>query len=243
MILIDDRAGSKELIHIPPLNKEAELGRLDSGDALITGNGPDGPVLVGVEVKSMSDLISSSNTGRLQGKQMPELLEEYDVAWLAHYGRYRCEPITGNLQILTPKNRWKTWTIGNKVVPYGYVESMLMTLTALGINVKRLATENETAQWIACLARWWNKPWDKHRGLHSFDNSREVSLLPGMTGDMHARAKVAAQLPGVGFERAVAAAKHFGSIAEMMNAPKEEWEKIPGIGKVIAGAVTEAIRG
>ena len=241
-VLIDDRAGSKELVLHPPLNKTGELCRLEAGDAMIVGNGPDGPLLIGVEVKSIFDLISSINTGRLQGTQIPGMLRDYDVSWLLHYGRYRVCPVTGALQILRKNNSWVSHKIGERAVPYGYLEKWLLTANALGIHIKRVITEAEAAAWIGCLDRWWSKPWEKHRGMHSFDNSGDLGLLPTMDPATKLRAKVAAQLPGVGFKRAIDVAKHFGSVSAMIGASIKDWEEIPGVGRVIARAAWEAVR-
>ena len=73
-MLIDDRAGSRDLIKYEPVRSTGELCRLDSADVCLTGNGPNDAVLIGVEVKSIWDLISSINTGRLQATQIPAML-------------------------------------------------------------------------------------------------------------------------------------------------------------------------
>jgi len=60
-VLIDDRAGSQDLIRYSPLDSTSELTRLDAGDALITGNGPDDSILtIGIELKTIADLLSST---------------------------------------------------------------------------------------------------------------------------------------------------------------------------------------
>ena len=67
LILIDDRAGSAPFASIPPLCDCSVLCHLDSADAMITGNGPDdSTVLVGVEIKSIPDLLSSMQSGRIR---------------------------------------------------------------------------------------------------------------------------------------------------------------------------------
>lgn len=225
---------------IEPVQSIGELSRLDSGDACLVGNGPDGPMLVGIEVKSITDLVSSISTGRLQGTQVPLMLKSYDVCWLLYYGKYRAGP-GGGLDIRYGKT-WRRHKIGNREVPYGYVEAMLLDLAAVGFKIKHVHDIHEAAAWIGVLFRWWTKPWAKHHGMHVFDNSREVSLMPGMDDSTHLRARIAAQLPGVGFERAVSAAQHFKSVSGMVNAEVGEWTTVPGIGKVIAKAIVEAVR-
>jgi ERCC4-type nuclease len=168
------------------------------------------------------------------------MLEDYDVSWLLYYGLYRPGLKDGALQLRRGR-AWKSYKLGKRAVPYGYVESFLLTLTSAGLHVKHVADAREAAAWLGVLHRWWSKSWSQHRGLRTFDQSRDVSLMPGMDSHTHLRARVAAQLPGVGFERAVAAANHFGSVRELINAGPADWEGVPGIGKVIARVVKEAV--
>lgn len=241
MLYVDDRAGSKDLMKYDFIRSNATVTRLDpAGDVMFSGNGPDGAVLVGVEVKSVWDLITSIATGRLQATQIPAMLDTYDINWLLCFGEYRASP-DGVLQIQR-HNKWRNFRLGARPVPFGYVESLLSEFTAIGVHVKQVHDERSAATWIGVLYRWWSKQWSEHKGMRTLDRSREISLVPGMTHETLDRISVAAQLPGVGFDRATAAAEHFTSILQMINAPSQEWEKIPGIGKTIARAVVESIR-
>lgn len=241
-VFIDDRAGSKDLIKYPPLDEIGELTRLESGDVCIVGNGASEDVLIGVEVKSLWDLLSSMATGRLQGKQVPAMLDTYYQSWLLYYGEYRPGSKDGRLQIRNGTG-WKGFSIGTRAVPYGYLESLLFDLVTIGVRVKHVSSKKEAAVWIGCLSRWWGKPWNKHKGMRTFDNSRELSLMPGVDSDTLVRCRVAAQFPGLGFERAVAAGRYFKTISDMVNAGVKDWEEVPGIGKVLAKAIVRAVRG
>lgn len=208
---------------------------------MFTGNGPGDEVkLIGVEVKSVTDLISSMQTGRLQGTQLPGMLATYDVNWLLYYGKVR-PGRAGELEIQKRGKMWQQMKLGGRAVPYGYLQSFLHDLTVSGMDVAHVYDEDEAAAWLYCLHRWYSKPWREHKGLHAFDRSRELSLMPGVDAATLMRAKVAAALPGLGFQRAVAAARYFGTIAKMIAATEEDWLKVEGIGKVVAGAVVRTI--
>jgi hypothetical protein len=212
-------------------------------------------VIVGVEVKSLTELISSFSNGRLQDTQLLDMVEVYSnpglpTMWLLYYGIYRPSPVDGYLEIFHGKKRgWETYHIGSRPVPYGYVESFLLTASAVGVNIKRVQhfdkdeALSECAQWIACLARWWDKKWTEHKGMHAFDFSGAMSMgMPGIDEHTKMLAKFAMQLSGVGYDRALAVARHFQSIIDMVAADESEWSKIPGIGKVIAGSAVSEIR-
>lgn len=239
-IIVDRRAGSKELMDYPL--PDASLDELPSADVMLVGNGPDGEVLVGVELKSVTDLVSSTSTGRLQATQVPAMLDDYDVCWLLVYGAYRAGVKEGELQIQKGPRWWRKYRMGNREVPWSYVEAFLLSLSVVGVQIKHVYDMAEAARWIGVLDGWWSKPYDKHRAFRTFDHSRDVSLMPGMSEAEMLRARVANCLPGVGHERAMAAARHFRSVKEMVAADREEWEEIDGIGKVISRTVEEAVR-
>ena len=177
-LFIDDRAGSRDLMRLEPVRSTGELCRLDSGDAMVIGNGPDGAILVGVEVKSVWDLVGSADTGRLQATQIPAMLRTYGVSWLLWFGQYRVSS-SGKVELRRGK-LWKPLRVGSRDVPYGYIEGVLFDLAVLGIHTRHVFDVAEAAVWLGSLHRWWGKPWDKHRGMRTLDRSRDISLMPGM---------------------------------------------------------------
>ena len=233
MILIDDREGSRDL-----RVAGSTMVRLGSGDVAFSGNGPAGTVSVGIEVKKLPDLVSSINTGRLLGTQAPAMVGEYDVRWLLIIGMYS----RANDAVCDLSNPPKMFRLGNRMVLYDYIESALMTLISSGFSVKTVKNKSEANRWIELLYRWWSKPWDHHRGFSTFDESASIAGL-NVKPDVLLRAKVASRLPGLGYKRAMAAAKHFDSILDMMNADRREWEKVEGVGRGVSKSVVDAIRG
>lgn len=241
-MIIDDRDGSKELVLIHPLDQPdvACLSRLEFGDVSIVGNGPNDRILaIGVEVKSVGDLIQSEETGRLRD-QLEGLVHNYDVRWLLTYGAYRAG-FNNRLEVLRG-GRWRTHRIGSRDVPYGYLEGVLLTANVAGVSHKHVTDEEQAAAWLACLERWWSKSWDKHRSFRKFNEAGSQGIIPDVSPNLHQRMRVAKELPGVGWERALAAAVSFPSVESMIIADEHEWEDVPGIGKVLAKAIVRAIR-
>lgn len=240
-MLIDDREGSFGLAMIHPLDEMAMLTRLDSGDVCITGNGPnDSVVSVGVEYKSIPDFLQSEGNGRLAA-QIGEMVKVYDQSWLLTYGSYRAHPGSFSLQVERGK-RWHTERRGGRDIPFGYIEGALLTLNAAGVYHKHVEDEQQAAAWLACLAKWWDKPWDKHRSFHKFNNAGAFGVIPDLSPEILQRMRVAATLPAIGWEKALAAAASFNSVREMINASEQQWCDVPGVGKVIAKAIVQAVR-
>lgn len=243
VFLVDDREGSRNLLACPVLQGRGILGRLEFGDVMLTGHGPNASTIsVGVEVKSVSDLLSSISTGRLGGHQIPGMLKSYDHSWLLVYGVVRA----GNDNSLEVQGRNKTWRkfhIGKRPVPWSYLEGFLLTATLISpLRIKWCYDYDEAAMWLAVLDRWLDKPWDKHRGLSVFDTSGETAAPPGSDPTEAQIAKTAASLPNIGWDRAWKAAQHFDSVLDMVTAPESEWRTISGIGPVIAKTVNSTIR-
>jgi ERCC4-type nuclease len=266
-VLIDDRAGSKPLASLPPLDTCSTLTRLDSADVAFAGNGSAGPITIGVETKSVGDMISSLANGRANGVdgQLAQMAQSYDVRWLLVYGLSRANPATGNLQVArtwAQKGHDTRFTVdwhdfspgGSKPVRYSYLEGFLLSpaFQRLGVWYKQVATVEDAAWWLFTLYKSWQKQWSDHRGTHAFDLSQEVQSTTIKPIDPFTLqlAKTAASLPSIGYERGLAVAEHFPSIDAMINASTDDWAEVTTIdgkgkrrrlGSVVASAVMRAI--
>lgn len=235
MMKIDDRDGSRHLAKL--VRTECKLARLNSGDVAFTGNGPEGKVHVGVEVKRLHDFLNS--TERLTRRQLPEMMEEYDVCYLVVEGLWRFDKDTGVLQSWTKAAGWRAVAHG-RLFNQKFVDGFIATLIAAGggkLNVWRTSNDIETAGWLDVMADWWGKEWEghtSHLGLTK-SNGRVGFRKPNVVE------MVAAQLPGIGMGKARNAAKEFGSVREMVMAGEEEWRNVEGVGEVMAKNVVKAL--
>src|SRR5260370_1150504 len=93
MLLVDYRAGSKELVK--PLVKllgadMVEETSLDFGDVAFTGRGPkDTPLDIGIEFKTIGDIAQCCRDGRFAGHQLPGMRKTYAHSWLMIEGTWR----------------------------------------------------------------------------------------------------------------------------------------------------------
>lgn len=241
-MIIDKRDGSRGLSYCEALLHNCTLDTLEFGDVMLTGHGPDDTTIsVGVEVKSVHDLLQSISTGRLAGHQIPGLVKTYGHSWLLVYGNAR--PGKDNYLEVNRQGRWQHFRLGRQPVPWSYLEGFLLTLQLFTpVKVKWVYNEEEAAKWISVFDRWLSKKWDKHKAMQVFNESQAQAAPVGADPVEAQMAKIAAQLPGVGWTRAWAAARHFQSVNEMMTAPRETWEEIPRIGPVLAKSIRDAIR-
>ena len=235
MLLVDPRVGSQHLAgHFDELHLPYELTPLDYADVAFMGNGPDGPVGVGIELKNTLDFINSMHSGRLAGHQIPGLQERYAHVWIVVEGFYRSRKGSGIAEI----PRGPTWVplyLGKRPVFWNDIELFITSLEVqAGVHVRRTRTPHETARLIGnVIYGWWSKPWEQHTSLKQLDQQRPARISLRREEDpvrrlMH---NVAACLPGIGYERGRRISEHFGSLDEMWTATPEQWQQALGVAK------------
>jgi ERCC4-type nuclease len=241
VLLVDDRIGSKDLLG--PLQQRgvpAELAHLDFGDFAFVGRGiSDDTVTIGVELKETRDLISSLQSSRFAGHQLPGLIENYDRVWLLTEGIWR-EGDGGILETMV--GGWRPVSVGPKRIMAGDLERWILTQTIRGgINHWHSPTRRDTLRFLSSLYHWWvDSSLDEHRShqaIYTAPPDRATFVEPSVFR------KMIAQLHGIGWEKSLAVEEHFGTISVMVAATTEEWMKIPGIGKTLADRSVETLHG
>lgn len=242
-LLIDRRVGSSDLYPLlQRVGVQVELTTLPFGDAAFLGRGEhDTPTPIGIERKRLGDLVSSLMGGRLNGHQLPGLLAAYRFTWIIVEGDWRRD---AHGTLLVPRRGgWKPLEAGRTRFRWDSLASWLLTVSLRG-GARLLFTRDadDTAAWIATLYAWWtSKPWQDHRGHLALDEAipehDAMMLIPPTVV-----ARVAAQLPGIGYEKARAVGAHFPTVLSMACAGLSEWRQIDGIGDGIGRRVVKLIQ-
>ena len=242
-MIVDRRTGSKDL-YAPLLQsriRPLELGDLTYGDIHIQGQGPEGcPWNIGIEHKKIPDLVQSIDTGRLVGHQLPGMLDSYQESWLLVEGDWR--PGRHGEVLVPGKHGFTSLRTGaSGAFLASALQGFLLTCQIrLGIRVWHTTTQEMTVAFLLALNRWWTeKEYEAHRSHLAFDQSSAFTLIskPSLLR------RVAKELPGVGWERSGAVAKHFDSVVAMATAPEVEWRSIQGIGPTLARKIVKSIDG
>lgn len=165
MIGLDPRRGSGDLLDL--IKEPAEHRWLPWGDAEWLGNGREGRVYVGVEIKKVPDLLKCIVDKRLVGLQLPGMLDRYDVSYLIIEGGYRDGRKGLEVQFSSPIGvLWGHIPRGTTFLSYGAIDRFQTTLEELaGVVVRRTRDREETAAMLDSLHYWWQKRWTAHRGL------------------------------------------------------------------------------
>lgn len=231
MIYIDDRTGSKEfypLLRTTP----AELRSMEFADFAFIGNGPDGvPWQIGIERKTLTDLVNSMNSGRLAGHQVPGLLSTYNTVYLLVEGLSDYDLSKNTIRCHRSRGNYADYSVVG-------ILNFLNTMSVIqGIHVWHSGSMAESSQWIKCTYRWWTgKEFDQHR-------SHLQQHQSGVFNTKHSLLRCwAAELPGVGWKRSGVIEQHFPSAEALVGASINDLCEIDGIGKVLARKIYEEIR-
>jgi ERCC4-type nuclease len=221
---------------------------LPFGDIAFNGHGPDKSVLkIGVERKTLSDLLNSIRSDRLLGHQLPGMANTYDVCYLFIEGIWKegeSDHITksGDLMKLRHFTRDKHWETTR--YKFSAFIGMLHSIEQLGgFNIWHARGLRECGRMLSSLYGWWQRPWNDHKALRVFKPQQLGSNASVFAGDPSPTAKVAMVIPGVGYDRALALADVFPNPSDLMLASGDELQTIPGIGAATARSIQEFIRG
>lgn len=234
MLIVDSRIGSKDLV---TKIQGAELGKLEFADVAFLGNINNHPVNIGIELKTVSDVLSCLKDGRFAGHQLPGMRRAYDYIYLIIEGGYRAN-VDGLLEVIAGRGKWVIHSHGGATM-WRDLENWITTMEAkTNLNVRKTYNRRETVALVKALHSWWvNKEWGKHRSHLTFDRSGAPSLPipPSLLRRM------AAQLPRVGWSKSIAVEGHFKTIKEMVLASEKTWQEIEGIGKILSKKIVEGL--
>ena len=228
MLYVDYRQGSAQLaVSLEraglPVFRDAvgKLADLEFGDVTFNGRGLNGVALtIGIEHKTVADLVSSLRTERLQGHQLPGMRAanpgekpRFDFCWLIVEGKFVYDA-RGMLQRRSGARAFR---------PLGMTVDELMKRVLIlhlrgGLNPVFCAERRDTVRWVAaCYRALTDKDLDKHLShLGIYTPPALVKMSPFR--------ETMRTLPGVGAQVSLAAERAFGgSIRRAINASVDTW--------------------
>jgi ERCC4-type nuclease len=240
-VTVDPRRGSQELVTpLRNLGVGVVEEHLSFGDVSILGEGPGGaPMPIGVERKTLGDLLSCIVDKRFAGHQLEGLHNSYQKVFLLVEGEYAISP-EGDFTVKRWENRRPIWVRPpGRAWTWSAVEGWLMSMRMQGgVHVVNTNSLSHSAVWIQSLASWATVGWDQHHSTKVFHEKARPFSYAKVT----AESQFAASLPGIGWEKAQRAAEKFETIEEMVLADPEEWMEIDGIGKGTAEKIIKHLR-
>jgi ERCC4-type nuclease len=235
---IDNRRGSAELAKY--ISVPYELTRMDFADFCFVGNGPDGPVNIGIERKTIRDLLSSINTGRLSGHQLIGLANSYDYIYIVVDGAFKAKS-DGLLRVPCGQGNWTTLKLGDRPVHKSMIDNYFNNLFAvLGISHEFTNSPMQTGMWVSATYKWWNKKWTEHKAHLDFHVTKPRRVMMSKPTTLHRMIK---EIEGVGWDKGLVVSRAFNSMAEIVMAEEKDISKGRGIGKILAKRILNTLWG
>jgi hypothetical protein len=217
-------------------------GRLRYGDVQFYGEGPDGEMLsIGVELKGLTELCSDLQEPRFTGFQVPGMVEAYDRRYLVIRGEHKRDRKTGHLLVPHDQGRWLPLRVGSHVFTYREVMAKLTTVSEqAGFHYQFVSgAVHEVVDYLVMLHSWWYKGFDSHGSLRVFYVPRREF---GIRKPSKFRTALKSLCPGIGWERTRAIEDEFPTMDALLQATKDDFEEIDGIGSKLAAQLHNALR-
>lgn len=254
-ILVDSAAGSNDTLssvdrsvrhqglarYIVPQSRVRVTRKLPT-DVIFTGRGPMGSILeIGIEYKTIWDVLDCIRTGRFAGNQL-ELLREFDFPILLIEGLVReGEDAQGNrLEVygspLGKERGWydtAEWGRGKRIWTYAEFEFWYWSMIWRGGITVLPFTRNkwDSGRRVGNLWRSFNdKAWEEHTA-HTAKSTAHIAPL---RGDLPAFVRAISEYKSIGNQAALAAERRFGNMRAACGATVGEWAAMEvggGVGK------------
>lgn len=246
MILIDDReenatkkkANLDLLQHFTRMGVDAQPTRLDYADACFEINGPDGPLLVGIERKRLHDMLNCINDGRYSGHQRIGMKDLYGLSVLLVEGHWKPHDPEGILmEGYAGGISWGYARPRGQRVMYSKLYRYLISVSLSGVIVTYSRDPFHTAYNINEWQQWGQKKWDDHTSLMDIHRL----AIPSLHRKPSLVQKWASDLDGIGTKMSGLADRQFRSALDLAQADEQEWLKIPGVGVKTAQSVVREI--
>ncbi len=231
-VLVDRRVGSRDLVALLPKGYAQETD-LEYGDAVVVGNGPDGPVTEAFERKRLADALTCLRDGRFAAHQLIGLRNSYEFVWLVIEDEIRADPRSGILQrryeqrvksrrrnsATRVEGRWVDAMFGAKstIMHRDFMHWLLSMRRKGGID-DFYFTRNaqETADLIWTTHTWRQKDWKQHKSLNVFNTSQHARQT--MLFKPPFVMEIAGRYKDVGSDTALAIADRYASAEDFYKA-------------------------
>jgi ERCC4-type nuclease len=243
MILVDSRKGSAELL---PLIKrlggvQAELSSLPFGDFTFEGNGPRGVVSIGVERKTLHDILNCIDDSRFSGHQKVGMIPLYAKSYLLVEGMWRPHDQNGQLmegfRTKDGKVQWGFCRYLSRPVMYSKLRRYLFSVAMSKMEIMYTLTPEHTAIDVAELYHYWQKRWQDHTSMLQV----QEMALPSLGEKPPLVREWAARLTGIGVKHSLDAQRIFKTGGRLANADERQWLQVPGVGVKTALSVVKEI--
>ena len=249
MILVDHRRGGEEkdkntpkefVDRINRLGVKAELTDLEYGDFAFEGNGPEGTIAIGIERKTLHDMLNCIDDARFAGHQKIGMKQMYQVNVLALEGHWKPhDPFGILMEGFNGGVSWGYCRYRSQRTMYAKLYRYLISVQLAGVLYSPSRDIPHTALNVCEYYHYFQKRWTDH---DSFKEIHKIAI-PQMNVKPPLVRKWANDLEGIGTKLSELAARHFRTPIRLATAEETDWLRLPGIGVKTATDVVKEIWG
>lgn len=238
---MDSARGSRELLPYLtryPLSLKAELADLPFADFCFEGWGPKGFMGIGIERKTLHDMLRCIDDARYTGYQRIGMAQMYQVCFLLIEGSWRPHSENGFLMQQYPNGSW-----GESKTPmrtmYNKLRRYLFSVSLSGVHVLYTRDMQHTAWDIHEAYQYFQKKWHTHTSLLEMQKLN----IPTLHDHPSLVRRWANDLTGIGVVHSEAAEQLFKKPILLANSDERDWLRIPGLGVRSAQKIVREIWG
>lgn len=252
MILIDPRDGNKKktdsatsqllLRYFRSFGLTADTCLLDSADIMFEGNGPKGRCGIGIERKSLHDMLNCIDTGRY-AEQARRMRLQYGVSILIVEGCWKSHEdgwLMEGWMRTDGRVSWGYCRPGGKPVMFNKLNNYLLSVAHSGVTV---TCASDLFQ-LACQVReayfYYQKKWRDHTSMKALMPANAVTATDLDTPLVR---RWAADIDSIGVKRMFEAQRIFKKPIRLANSDEMDWLRIEGIGVPTARRIIKQING
>jgi ERCC4-type nuclease len=247
-ILIDYKKGAEKKTNTPQemvniinrLGVKAEISDLPFGDVCFEGRGPKGSITIGIERKTLHDMLNCIDDARLAGHQVIGMKDLYDVRIVLLEGHWKAHDPEGWLmEGFNGGTSWGHCRYRSQRQLYSKLYRYLISLSLGGMIVFYSRDLWHTCYNVVEAYHYFQKRFDDHTSMQEI---QKVSI-PTMNFKPSLTRRWAHDLEDVGLKISELAERHFQTPIRLANADESEWLRIPGIGVKTAQKIVREIWG
>lgn len=223
---------------ITRIGVKADVCPLAAGDFCFEGNGPEGTIGVGIERKTLHDMLNCIDDGHLTS-QLVKLKNAFNLRVIILEGHWKPHDQTGLLmEGFSGGTSWGYCKNPSKVI-YAKLYRYLISLQLSGAIVTQSRDWQHTAYNVVEWHHYFQKRWSEHTALKQMPGV----AVPTLAARPSLVRKWAYAIDDIGDKKSELAANHFKTPLALATADEMEWLKLPGVGIPTAQKIVRQIRG
>ncbi len=249
MILIDTRDGpdkthrirNEMLSNIRGLGVLANLQTIPSGDFCFDGYGENGAMTIGIERKSLHDMLNCIDDGRYNmqrakmGQMFGATLLIVEGVWSVNKAGFMMEQAINDRGVAY----WKFCNQRSKPILYSKLHNYLIGVGLSGVVTTLTRDLYHTCVSVVNTFHYFQKRWQDHTSLLQ----KQTLNLPSLSGRPSLVRRWAAEIEGVGVKYSEEAERLFKTPIRLATSDELAWLKIEGIGVKTAQKIIKEIGG